>query len=119
MDSIKIPQGQSVTFEYAVTAGSPPAPLDLTNVTLVAYLGWTQQPQLVELTEGDGITVNTNRATGLFTVNLTGQETAQVSSRLGRAYRYELWGVNTNTNAIERIDAIGVVILDSWAWVLS
>lgn len=112
-------QGEARILQYTITntAADPPAPLDLTGKTVVGYLGWTYAPQLVEYTVGDGIVLDSDLTTGKLTVTITGADTAQVSSRLGRAYRFELYVIGDSLP--ERVDAIAIAITDSWLVPLS
>lgn len=107
-------QGEARILQYTITntAADPPEPLDLTGKTIVGYLGWTFEPQLVEYTVGDGIVVDADPTTGQLTVTITGSHTAQVSSRLGRHYRFELYLIDESLP--ERVDAIALTITDSW-----
>jgi len=118
-NAITIPQGQTEILRYTIlnTAVEPPAPLDLTDLTVLGFLGWTQKQQLVTLEIGDGIEID-DPTTGELVATLRGEDTNQVSSRLGRKYAFELW-VLDGDGKNELVDRIEVTIVDSWISELS
>lgn len=108
-----IPQGQALILQYTIlnTAVDPPAPLDLTGKDVVGVMGWTFEPQIVLLEIDDGIVINSDPTTGQLTATLRGEDTDQVSSRLGRLYRFELWVIDGGVG--EMVDAFALRITDS------
>lgn len=102
-------QGEYVKIAYTIMDQSvePAVPADLTGVDLTGWLGWKHEPQLVELSDGVGITI-LDVPTGQVLVELTSAQMALAP----RVYTLELWG--SDGTRYELLDRLALEVRDSW-----